>query len=95
MLIDPAAGPDPSFATNWRASSAFGGTPGVEDGRALPANPLGDDNLNGIADLLDYSMGNDLVTEPILLTARSRQGKGPSFFRPSRILRIWKLIEPQ
>jgi hypothetical protein len=68
VLINPAASPDPDLAANWRASSAFGGTPGVEDGRALPANPLGDDNNNGIADLLDYSMGNDLVTEPVLLT---------------------------
>jgi len=68
VLIDPSSNPDPSLATNWRASSAFGGTPGIEDGRALPANPLGDDNNNGIADLLDYTMGNDFVSEPILLS---------------------------
>jgi hypothetical protein len=68
VLINPAASPDPDLAANWRASSAFGGTPGVEDGRALPANPLGDDNNNGIADLLDYSMGNGLASGPLQLT---------------------------
>ncbi|YCM43553.1 lamin tail domain-containing protein [Verrucomicrobiaceae bacterium 227] len=68
ILINPASGPDPALAINWRASSAFGGTPGVEDGLALPADPLGDANNNGIPDLLDYSMGNDLASGPISLT---------------------------
>lgn len=68
VLIDPAASPDPSLGSNWRASTAFGGTPGVADGRPLPANPLGDDDNNGIADLLDYTMGNGLARGPLQLT---------------------------
>ena len=64
VLINPTSNPDHNIATNWRASSQFHGTPGTgETIPTPPANPMADDNGNGIADLVDYAtVGNPQVT---------------------------------
>ncbi len=70
VLIDPSSNPDPDDAANWRSSSLPGGNPNGSDVVAFPANPLGDDDGNGVQDLVDYAMGNHLGSGPI----------APSFF---------------
>lgn len=72
VLIDPSSGPDPSDPASWRGSAYNGGAPGEVDGRPLPSNPLSDANGNGLADLLDYTMGNDQAGEERLLTVSHR-----------------------
>ncbi|MGJ8695762.1 MAG: lamin tail domain-containing protein [Verrucomicrobiaceae bacterium] len=68
VLKNPAKSPDVSVAGNWRASATLGGNPGGEDARALPAAPLADADGNGLADLLDYALGNDLGFAAIPVT---------------------------
>jgi hypothetical protein len=65
VLRAPQTNPDHAFASNWRASSLRGGTPGTTDTLPLPTDPTGDANLNGLSDLIDYAMGNDLGAVPI------------------------------
>lgn len=65
ILRNPSAIPDPGLPQNWRASSLVGGNPGSTDTILPPANPTGDDNNNGIADLIDYALGNNLGTSPV------------------------------
>jgi len=65
VLRNPNSIPDPDLAENWRASTLPGGNPGNSDVVPFPANPLGDDNGNGITDLVDYALGNDLGQGPI------------------------------
>jgi hypothetical protein len=60
VLIDPGSNPDPDSAINWRSSTLLGGNPGATDLVPFPANPLGDDDGNGTADLVDYAIGSDL-----------------------------------
>lgn len=60
ILRNPFSNPDPSLPENWRASTLVGGNPGSSDAVPYPANPLGDENGNSIADLIDYALGNDL-----------------------------------
>ena len=65
VLRNPNSIPNPDIAENWRASAFPGGNPGSTDVIPFPANPLGDDNGNGISDLVDYALGNNLGTAPI------------------------------
>lgn len=76
-LRDPGARPDPTVAGNWKASSAFGGSPGADDGitfdswkAAYPGvtDPLADNDGDGRQNLLEYVLGsNPLVAnrEPL------------------------------
>ncbi|WP_435893869.1 lamin tail domain-containing protein [Oceaniferula spumae] len=55
VLINPMSNPAHGMATNWRASGQINGTPGTEEILPTPpANPLGDADSNGRADLIDY-----------------------------------------
>jgi hypothetical protein len=65
VLIAPERAPDPSLAVNWRLSARPGGTPGGSDSVPFPAQPAGDADGNGEADLLDYALGNNLGLAPI------------------------------
>ena len=65
VLIAPQTNPDHSVPANWRSSARLGGNPGSDDLVSFPANPTGDANGNGVADLLDYALGNDLGAAPI------------------------------
>lgn len=65
VLVAPETKPDPALPTNWRASLRPGGSPGGTDVAPFPADPAGDRNGNGEADLVDYLLGNDLGLPPI------------------------------
>ena len=65
VFLAPGAGLDPTEAASWRVSVAPGGNPGTSDALELPANPLGDEDGNGIVDLLDYALGNHLGEAPL------------------------------
>lgn len=60
VLRNPHALPDPELPENWRASLYVGGNPGGSDAVPFPADPLGDRDGNGVDDLVDYALGNDL-----------------------------------
>ena len=68
VLIAPEAGLDPEDPVSWRTSSLPGGNPGTSDALPLPGDPLGDDDGNGLADLLDYAFGNGLGAGPLEVT---------------------------
>ena len=57
VLIAPTTNPDPANPLHWRASASDDGNPGTSDALALPANLLGDDNGNGITNLVEHALG--------------------------------------
>ena len=57
VLIAPRTNPDASDPLNWRASAAIHGNPGTSDAIAPPANPLSDDNGNGVGNLVEAAVG--------------------------------------
>ena len=69
VLIDPTSNPDPDIAANWRSSTLSGGNPNATDVLTFPANPLGDDDGNGTADLVDYAIGSDLGLPALVSSA--------------------------
>ncbi|MCP4744000.1 MAG: hypothetical protein GY871_17485, partial [Actinomycetales bacterium] len=71
VLIDPPSNPDPDIAANWRSSTLPGGNPDGTDIVTFPANPLGDDDGNGTADLVDYATGADLGLPALALAVSS------------------------
>ncbi|MDA0765801.1 MAG: lamin tail domain-containing protein [Verrucomicrobia bacterium] len=69
VLIDPTSNPDPDITANWRSSTLPGGNPNGTDLVPFPTNPLGDDDGNGTADLVDYAIGSDLGLPVLAPTA--------------------------
>jgi hypothetical protein len=65
VLRAPQTNPNHEVPLNWRASAMPGGTPGGTDELTLPVNPLADADGNGLSDLIDYAMGNNLGLPPI------------------------------
>ncbi len=57
VLIAPTTNPDPTNPLHWRASAGDDGNPGASDALTLPANLLGDDNGNGISNLVEHALG--------------------------------------
>lgn len=45
-------------ATNWRASAATGGSPGISDALTPPANPNADDDGDGLTNFIEHVMGD-------------------------------------
>ena len=56
---------DPDLPTSWRTSASLGGDPADSDTVTPPAVPLGDADGNGVADLIDHALGDDLGLPPI------------------------------
>jgi len=56
VLINPASNPDHSIASNWRSSVALNGNPGAGDSTVFAGNPNGDDNGDGINNLIQYAL---------------------------------------
>ncbi len=69
VLLRPEKNPDHSIGTNWRASGASGGTPGISDALTYAgwaaANSVtdligtADDDGDGLANLCEYALGLD------------------------------------
>jgi hypothetical protein len=59
VLISPATNPDPTVATNWRASTEIGGSPGGSDGTTFTGDPAADDDQDGLDALVEYALGSD------------------------------------
>jgi hypothetical protein len=57
VLIAPTADPDHGDPFNWRASAAPGGTPGGSDATEFTGDPDGDDNGDGLSNLMNYALG--------------------------------------
>lgn len=68
--MDPASGDaHHSEAFNWRPSTAIGGNPGTGDALPPLTNPNGDDDLDGLSNLLESVMGENAT-----LTATAQNG---------------------
>ncbi len=66
VLLKPETNPDHGVATNWRASYAMGGSPGVSDassfvswasGFGVTSGLSGDDDKDGLINLAEYYLG--------------------------------------
>ena len=60
ILINPRSNPDHSDPANWRLSTLTGGNPGTSDATNFSGSATADANSNGLPDLIDYAMGNQL-----------------------------------
>jgi len=66
-LVNPASNPDPSLVRNWRLSSTLNGSPGVSDATRFSGDPDGDDNHDGIKNLVQYTFaGTARYSSPTL-----------------------------
>jgi len=61
-LIDPSSSLDLSSPSSWRPSALPGGTPGGSDSSIFAGDPHADDNKNGVSNLVEYAIGDRLVT---------------------------------
>jgi hypothetical protein len=57
VLVAPRSNPDPDNALHWRASSTNHGNPGGGDALALPGNLAGDDDGDGLTNLVEHAVG--------------------------------------
>lgn len=55
-LINPASNPNHNDPLSWRSSNAVDGTPGSGEGSQFVGDPSGDDDNNGISNLLQYAL---------------------------------------
>ncbi len=58
VLIAPKTNPDPTNPLHWRASAGNEGNAGTTDGLALPANLAGDDDNDGILNIVEHATGS-------------------------------------
>ena len=59
-LILPESNPLHGEASSWRASGFTNGSPASSDATRFSGDPLGDDNRNGISNLVEYAVGDTL-----------------------------------
>lgn len=67
VLMNPGANPNPSQASNWRASVGLHGNPGVSDASSFAAwktahnivSDFGDDDEDGLTHFLEYALATD------------------------------------
>jgi hypothetical protein len=57
VLNNPWTNPDHSLASSWRASAVAGGKPGQADGSILIGAPGGDDDGDGLTNLVEHAIG--------------------------------------
>ena len=57
VLVDPLSAPDPGIASNWRASTTPGGTPGSTAAPVFSGDPAADLDGDGIPALLEFALG--------------------------------------
>ena len=58
-LIDPTLSPDEP--SSWSASLASGGSPGEPESTEFTGDPNGDDNGNGIPNLIEFAIGTNTI----------------------------------
>jgi hypothetical protein len=58
VLNNPTTNPDHTVPANWRAGATVGGNPAAIDGIQPPSNPSGDDDGDGIPNLVEHVMGD-------------------------------------
>ncbi len=90
VLNNPFTNPDHTVPANWRASGVAGGNPGGADGMNPPANPTGDDDGDGILNLVEHVTGKQPLPTPVMqLYADPLLGAAPTphlYFRIPRRL---------
>ena len=88
VLNNPTTNPDHTNATNWRASGVAGGNPAATDGANPPVNPTGDDDGDGILNLVAHVTGNQVLPVPTMeLYADPLLGAAPAPYLYFRIPR--------
>jgi hypothetical protein len=65
-LISPRSNPDHNDPLSWRASLVDGGTPGVTDSLPFLGDANGDQNHDGIPDLVNYAMGDGAMSAAVM-----------------------------
>ena len=81
VLISPSSNPEHDEAANWRPSTTAGGNPGTSDAAVFSGDPSADLDANGITDLIDYVLGNNLslpAASPTASTARFEPDGAPA-----------------
>ncbi|MCW1924873.1 lamin tail domain-containing protein [Luteolibacter arcticus] len=57
VLNHPGSNPDQSAPRSWRPSATLHGSPGTSGSPPLPVDPSGDDDGDGLSNLLEYACG--------------------------------------
>lgn len=65
-LINPADSPNLSDPANWRPSVFAAGSPGESDSTTFSGDPLADDNGNGIPNLVEYAVGDQITSGQLI-----------------------------
>jgi hypothetical protein len=68
-LILPLSNPSPADPASWRPSSQARGTPGGDDATRFAGDPNGDDNGNGVGNLIEYALGASLEQGSVMIGA--------------------------
>jgi hypothetical protein len=66
MVLNAAADLDHTVPSNWHASAALNGGPGVDDHLPMPADPGGDVNSNGLSNLYEFATGGSVLPTFVL-----------------------------
>jgi hypothetical protein len=70
VLIYPQGNPDLNDPSNWRASTANGGSPGSSDGTTFAGSPGADADHDGSPALMEYACGtSDTAAGPLAISA--------------------------
>lgn len=72
VLVAPETAPNPKLPTSWRSSVSQGGTPGSTDATSFTGDPDGDDNGDGLSNLMNYGLGTDGLVPEVSLTGGGR-----------------------
>ena len=80
VLLRPETNPDPALPENWRASAVAGGNPGTDDALHFTGNPGDDGDRDGLAKLMEYSLGtSDSTAGSLNLQPRNGTDAGQPF----------------
>ncbi len=80
VLIAPLTNPDHNNPANWRTSTGVGVNPGTDDALHFTGNPGDDDDRDGLAKLMEYSLGtSDSTAGSLNLQPRNGTDAGQPF----------------